>query len=72
MLITYMFTIKLSSCLVHIVFVHSCVKSFVNEVEHLKEVKWGACSGQVVEPVNLLKEDEIQRQIQIKYKHRYS
>ena len=38
-----------SSCLEHIVFVHSCIKSFVDQVKHLKEVKRGAGPGKVVE-----------------------
>ena len=59
-----------SPCLVDIVFVHSCIKSFVNEVKHLKEVKWSASPREVVEAVNLREEDQIQRQIQIKYKYR--
>ena len=54
----------------YIVFVHPGVKSFVNEVKHLKEVKWGAGPRQVVEPVNLREEDKIQRQMQIKYKYK--
>ena len=62
--------IELSSCLVDIIFADSCVKSFVNKVKHLKEVKRGAGPRQVVEAVNLRKDCQIQRQIQIKYKYR--
>ena len=51
------------SCLEHIVFVHSCIKSFVDQVKHLKEVKRGAGPGKVVEAVNLQEEDQIQKVI---------
>ena len=42
----------------HVVFVHPCIKSLVDQVLHLKEFKraaGGACK--VVEPVNLGKEE---------------
>ena len=47
-----------------IVFVDPCVKSFVNQVEQLKEFKRGAGPCEVVEAVNLGEEDQIQRQLQ--------
>ena len=61
-----------SSCLEHIVFVHSCIKSFVDQVKHLKEVKRGAGPGKVVEAVNLQEEDQIQKVIQIQRQLTYN
>ena len=44
-------------CLVHVVFVHPCIKSLVDQVQHLKELKRAAGPCKVVEPVNLGKEE---------------
>ena len=44
-------------CLVHVVFVHPCIKSLVDQVQHLKELKRAAGPRKVVEPVNLGKEE---------------
>ena len=53
------------SCLEDIVFGHSCIKSFVKEVKHFKEVKRGAGQGKFVEAINLGEEDQIHILIQI-------
>ena len=44
-------------CLVHVVFVHPCIKSLVDQVQHLKELKRAAGPCKVVEPVNLGQEE---------------
>ena len=45
------------ACLVHVVFVHPCIKSLVDQVQHLKELKRAAGPCKVVEPVNLGQEE---------------
>ena len=40
----------------HVVFVHPCIKSLVDQVQHLKELKRAAGPCKVVEPVDLGKE----------------
>ena len=67
MFITYIWP----PCLVDVVFVDSCVKSFVNEVEHLKEFKRAAGPGQIVEPVNLGEKDQFRKQMQKQIQRKY-